>query len=116
MELELTIEPHDVLVVRLREGDEEKRVSVHPSQPGIDSLTRALDAGLATGYGECFWPAWEGGQYWWIFKGDADSMEVIAMWTRGGASLWEHVFRAAAHGTAIQHRLRHEVSRVGGSQ
>jgi len=68
MDLGLTIEPYDMLVVSLRDGTDETTVSVHPSQAGVQSLVRALDAAIADGYGECFWPGAPGGQYWWIFQ------------------------------------------------
>jgi hypothetical protein len=92
--LDLTLEPPDTLVVHLRDGAEQTTVAVRPSQAGADSLARALGDALTGGYGECFWPAPEGGQYWWIFRRDDESLETVALWTRGGASLWEHVFRA----------------------
>ncbi len=57
------------------------------------------------GYGECFWPSPTGGQYWWIFKRTDDSIETMTMWTRGGASLWEHVFRATDSVTWLRDRL-----------
>ena len=109
MDLRLAIEPHDTLVVHLREGDRSTTVSVAPAQPGVTSLVRALAAALADGYGECFWPGRPGGQYWWIFKREAETLEVIAMWTRGGASLWEHVFRATDAADHVRERLLAEV-------
>jgi hypothetical protein len=113
MDLRLTLDPHDVLVVHLSEGGLATTVSVHPSRAGAESLQRALGAALAEGYGECFWPGLSGGQYWWIFKREADSLETIAMWTRGGAALWEHVFRATDAADWVQDRLADEVRRLG---
>src|SRR5688572_11745474 len=112
MNLHFALEPHDVLVVHLREGEEETSVSVRPSKAGVTSLRRALDAAMADGYGECFWPAATGGQYWWIFKRDAERLETIAMWTRGGASLWEHVFRATDAACWVVERLDREIKRL----
>jgi len=85
---------------------------VQVSRAGAASLLRALDDGLTEGYGECFWPGSDGGQYWWIFKRDGASMEVIAMWTRGGASLWEHVFRATDAADWVEERLTSEIDRL----
>ncbi|MCC7009498.1 MAG: hypothetical protein IT184_11850 [Acidobacteria bacterium] len=113
MTLHLTIEPPDTLVVHLSEGREETTVAVFPSQAGADSLLRALDDAVRDGYGECFWPGATGGQYWWIFKRDAESLQVIAMWTRGGASAWQHVFRATDAAGWIEQRLNDEVRRLG---
>lgn len=113
MNLDFAIEPHDVLVVHLREGGQQTSVSASPSKAGADSLRRALDAAIADGYGECFWPGSTGGQYWWIFKRDADVLEVMAMWTRGGVSSWEHVFRATDSVAWIDERLTTEAARLG---
>jgi hypothetical protein len=113
MNLQLRLLPDDVLSVELREGREQATVSVHPSAPGAVSLRRALDAALAVGYGECFWPGAPGGQYWWIFKRDDETLEVVAMWTRGGASLWEHVFRATDAAIWVRDRLHGEIHRLG---
>jgi hypothetical protein len=113
MDIRLSLEPHDVLVVHLRDGADETSVSVHPAKAGAESLHRALDAAISSGYGECFWPGMPGGQYWWIFKRDAETLETIAMWTRGGASLWEHVFRATDAASWVQARLVEELDRLG---
>jgi len=102
-----------MLVVHLREGEEQTTVSVHPAGAGAQSLSRALGDALATGYGECFWPGVPGGQYWWMFKRDQETLEVITMWTRGGASLWEHVFRANDAAPWFRDRLDEELRRLG---
>jgi len=112
MELRLSVEPYDLLVVHLIEGTDDTTVSVHGARPGAQSLKRALDAAIETGYGECFWPGSPGGQYWWIFKRTAESLEVIAMWTRGGASLWEHVFRVVDSAAWVSERLTSEIDRL----
>jgi len=112
MDVRLALEAHDELIVHLRDGEQQTSVSVPRSRPGIQSLTRALDAALTDGHGECFWPCTTGGQYWWMFKRDGDSLEVIVMWTRGGASLWEHVFRATDAAEWFQSRLSEEAGRL----
>jgi hypothetical protein len=112
MDLHLMLDSHDVLEVRLTEGGQRATVSVASSRAGARSLARALDAASADGYGECFWPGSTGGQYWWIFKRDGESLEVVVMWTRGGASLWEHVFRATDATSWVRDRLGAEVERL----
>lgn len=112
LHLDLGLEPHDTLVVRLRDGAIEAAVSARPSKAAATSLSRALDDAMAHGYGECFWPAPDGGQYWWIFKRDAETMEAMAMWTRGGASLWEHVFRATDGAAWLRDQLALEILRL----
>jgi hypothetical protein len=113
MHVRLEIDTDNTLVVHLREGGEVASVAVSPPVAGLRTLRRALDAAMAHGYGECFWPARAGGQYWWIFKRDGDALETIAMWTRGGASLWEHVFRATDEASYVHDRLAREAHRVG---
>lgn len=112
MHLHLDLDPHDTLVVRLRDGAIESAVSARPSQAAATSLSRALGTAVESGYGECFWPAPEGGQYWWMFKRDGDAIEAIAMWTRGGASLWEHVFRATDGADWLRDQLSLELLRL----
>jgi hypothetical protein len=116
MDLRFAVEPHDVLVIHLRDGGHEATVSVHPSRAGAESLSRALDDAMTTGYGECFWPGLPGGQYWWIFKRDAGTLETIAMWTRGGAALWEHVFRATDAAAWVRDRMNDEMNRLAASR
>ena len=113
MTLDLELGTDDTLLVHLREGDEQTTVAVRPSTAGAASLQRALNDALAHGYGECFWPATTGGQYWWIFKRDAERLETIAMWTRGGASLWEHVFRATDAADWVRDRIQRDLGRLG---
>jgi len=112
MDVQFTLEPHDELVVRLRDGADATSVSVPQSRPGAESLMRALDAALADGHGECFWPCTTGGQYWWMFKRDDAALEVIVMWTRGGASLWEHVFRATDSVDWVRAHIVQELDRL----
>jgi hypothetical protein len=113
MHLQCSLEPGDILSVHLREGDIEAHVPVHPASAGARSLSRAVTDAIAHGYGECFWPGSPGGQYWWIFKRDDETLETIAMWTRGGASLWEHVFRATDSADHVRDCLRAEFTRLG---
>ena len=113
MDIRLALEAHDELIVHLRDGQDETSVTVPESRPGIESLMRAVNAALADGHGECFWPCTTGGQYWWMFKRDGAAIEVIVMWTRGGAALWEHVFRATDATDWVQTRLLEEAERIG---
>jgi hypothetical protein len=113
MDLRLDIEPPDTLVVHLREGAEETTIAVHPARAGARSLLAAVDTAMTAGYGECFWPGSPGGQYWWMFKREAESLEIIAMWTRGGATGWEHAFRATDEAGWLHDRLRSEIDRLG---
>jgi hypothetical protein len=113
MDLRLAIEPTDILTVFLRDGEAQATVSVHPPAAGATSLGRALQTAMGEGHGECFWPAATGGIYWWIFSRTHETLEVTALWTRGGVSIWEHVFRATDAATWVHDRLRAEIARLG---
>jgi hypothetical protein len=112
MNVHLTIEPPDTLVVHLQEGREATTVAARPVHAGVQSFRRALEDALRDGYGECFWPGVTGGQYWWMFKRVDEALEVVAMWTRGGASSWQHVFRATDAAIWIRERWESEVERL----
>jgi len=112
MDLRLAVDPPNTLVVHVREGSEQTEVAVSPARAGAESLLAAVDSAIATGYGECIWPAASGGQYWWMFKREAESLETIAMWTRGGASGWEHTFRATDAAAWFRSRLSAEIDRL----
>jgi hypothetical protein len=113
MNLRFTLELPDRLVVHLMEGTDATSVAVPQARHGVQSLVRALDAAAADGYGECFWPAVEGGHYWWMFRREAEALEVVTMWNRGGASGWEHVFRAVDAAEWFHSRVSAEAARLG---
>ena len=113
MDLRLAIEGDDLLMVSLQDGEAQAVLSVHPPAAAVTSLGRALQAALEDGYGECFWPAATGGLYWWIFTRDHETLETIALWTRGGVAIWEHVFRATDSAAWVEERLRAEIANLG---
>ena len=112
MDIRLERQGRDELIVHLKDGSVETSVSVPQARPGAASLMRALESAVASGHGECFWPCTTGGQYWWMFRREHDALEAIVMWTRGGASLWEHVFRATDQVTWVHERLSSELERL----
>lgn len=108
----LTIERPDThrLVARLREGTVETEITGwRPEQSSADLLA-ALDAAEAEGYGECFWPE-PMGQYWWMFKREDRSVEVVVLFSRSSAVGWQHVFRAADEFGYVRDMFRAEFSR-----
>src|SRR5689334_22515012 len=113
MNLEFELEPHDALTVRLRDGHDATTVSVPNARAGIDSLARTLGQAIANGYGECFWPSLDGGHYWWMLKTDQGTLEVVLMWSRGGASGWQHVFRVTDAASWVHDRVTAEAERIG---
>ena len=112
MHLSLTRDPFDTLIVCLRDGDVETTVSARPSAVALRSLARLLEDAGRDGYGECFWPGADGGQYWWIFRREGVAVEVVALWTRGGVAIWEHVFRATDAFTWVRDHLEAEMARI----
>lgn len=112
MTLRFTLEEHDTLTVLLREGDSHTTVSARPSHAAVSSLQRAVADAGRYGYGECYWPGAEGGQYWWIFKRTEAAVEVVALWTRGGVAIWEHVFRATDAFSWLEDHLHAEAARI----
>ena len=48
-----------------------------------------------------------------MFKRDGDTLQSITMWTRGGASGWEHTFRATDAAAWVRERLDEELGRLG---
>jgi hypothetical protein len=113
MNIHLVCEAPERLTVQLREGVEERTVTVAQGRVGARLLERTIDDAIAHGYGECFWPALEGGHYWWMFRLVGESLDVAVMWSRGGASGWEHVFRAVDAVSHVREQLREELDRIG---
>ena len=111
--MEVRLEPRIArpLIVHLREGEHRPRSACLVAS-GADSLQRPQRGPGPDGYGECFWPGVEGGQYWWMFRRDAETLEVAVMWSRGGASGWEHVFRATDERGLVADCLATEFARL----
>ena len=47
-----------------------------------------------------------------MFRRDAETLEVVVMWSRGGASGWEHVFRATDSAAWVCRRLATEFAKL----
>jgi hypothetical protein len=100
------------VIAYLREGDVATEVTGwNPRQSAADLLA-ALDAVASEGYGECFWPE-PTGQYWWMLRLVDQRLEVAVMWTAGGASQWQHVFRAADEVGYLRNLVHAELSQQG---
>jgi hypothetical protein len=96
------------LVARLREGDVETEVTGWQPDQAAARLIAALDAAATDGYGECFWlePT---GHYWWMFKVEDRSVEVVVLWSRSSAVGWQHVFRASDEIGYVRDMINHEL-------
>ena len=96
----------------MREGSvETEATSWQPRQSAADLLA-AIEAADANGYGECFWPE-PAGQYWWMLKREDRRLEVVVMFSAGGATGWQHVFRAADEAGYVRDLVRAELDREG---
>jgi hypothetical protein len=100
------------LIAHLREGDVATEVSGWNARQSAADLLAALEAVAAEGYGECFWPE-PTGQYWWMFRLVDRRLEVAVMWSSGGASGWQHVFRAADEFRYLRELVHAELSQQG---
>lgn len=112
MTFTFALDAHDSLRVTLRDAEVETSVAARPALAAAATLRRALEEAGDTGYGECFWPGSEGGQYWWIFKRADETVDVVALWTRGGVAIWEHVFRATDAFAWVVELFDSEVARL----
>ena len=112
--MDLSIERPDDrrLVARLREGGVEAEVTGWQPERSAEGLLAALDAAQSDGYGECFWPE-PTGQYWWMFKREDRSLEVVVLWSRSSAIGWQHVFRAGDEFDYVRDLVRAELERAG---
>lgn len=99
------------LVARLREGNVTTEVTGWRPEQAATHLMSALDAADADGYGEGFWfePT---GQYWWMFRREDRSLEVVVLWSRSSAVGWQHVFRAADEAGYVRDMVRAELTRL----
>jgi hypothetical protein len=98
------------LVAKLREGDTITDITGWRPEQAAADLLAALDAAESEGYGECFWPE-PTGQYWWILKREDRRLEVVVLYSRGGAMGWQHVFRAVDEVDYLQDLVRTELDR-----
>ena len=100
------------VIAYLREGDVSTEVTGWNPQQSAEALLTALAAVANDGYGECFWHE-PTGQYWWMFRLTDRRLEVAVMWTAGGASQWQHVFRAADEVSYLRNLVHVELARQG---
>jgi len=98
------------IVVCLREGTTETRVTGWHTDRAVRSLVAALDVVAGgDGYAECFWPE-PTGQYWWMFSREGRRLEVVVLWSRGAVTGWQHVFRAADEVDYLIERVHDEIA------
>jgi hypothetical protein len=112
MHLDLDRPDPQRLVAKLRDGLTTTEVTGWRPAKAAADLVAALVAAKEDGYGECFWPE-PTGQFWWILKREDRTLEVVILYSRGGAMGWQHVFRATDEVDYICDLVQAEVARVG---
>lgn len=60
------------------------------AEAAAHDLLAALDDVTATGYGECLWPE-VAGEYRWMLRQQGDALTVVALWSSGTGTGWQHV-------------------------
>ncbi len=68
-------------------------------------LLEAIDEVEATGYSECLWPE-ATGEYRWMFRRAGDRLTVVALWSSGTLTGWQHVLHAETDFEAFTSRIR----------
>jgi len=112
MELALRRDRHGRVVATLTDEGVETTVTAARGDVAGLALLEAIDRAAADGYGECFWQEMEG-TYWWMFRRLAMRLEIAVLWTSGGASGWQHVFRAVTHADDFSTQAAELIASVG---
>jgi len=91
MDLDLNIDDAGRFVARLTSEDTTAIVT-SSSLPAAEDLLAAVADARDTGFGECVWEE-QGGDYRWMFRISDGRLIVVALWSTGTLTGWEHVFR-----------------------
>jgi hypothetical protein len=57
------------------------------------------------GYGECVWPE-AAGEYRWMFRRAGDRLTVVALWSSGTLTGWQHVLHTETDAQSFTARVR----------
>ena len=98
-------------VARLSDQDTTAIVT-SSSLPAADELLTAVDDARDTGYGECLWEE-QGGDYRWMFRLTGERLIVVALWSTGTLTGWEHVFRGECDPAWFADRVRDALAQHG---
>ncbi len=90
MDVLIATDGDDRLVCTLRSPGGVATVTAPDPATAGEELLAALDDAREAGYGECFWPA-ATGEYRWMFRRTDDRLRVVALWSSGTLTGWEHV-------------------------
>lgn len=72
-------------------------------------LLMALDDVRDTGFGECFWPE-AGGEFRWMLRRTGQRLTVVALWSSGTLTGWQHVLRAETDVETFSAHVRQRLS------
>ena len=111
--LQLTLDIDDAgrFVMRLRQGDGSAVVTAS-NLDAADELLAAIEDARDSGLGECVWEE-QGGDYRWMLRRRQDELIVVALWSAGTLTGWEHVFRGHCGLDWLAARVREELTRHG---
>ena len=102
MDFSLTIDDAGRFVARLSDQD----------TTAIVTSSSAVDDARDTGYGECLWEE-QGGDYRWMFRLTGERLIVVALWSTGTLTGWEHVFRGECDPAWFADRVRDALAQHG---
>ena len=107
----LDIDDRGRFVVGLDQGGASAIVTAS-NLDAADDLLAAIEDARDTGLGECLWEE-QGVDYRWLFRRQADELIVVALWSAGTLTGWEHVFRGRCGLDWLKARVRDELMRHG---
>lgn len=68
-------------------------------------LLDAIAEAETSGYSECLWPE-ATGEYRWMFRRAGDRLTVVALWSSGTLTGWQHVLHTETDLQAFVDRVR----------
>lgn len=105
MDVRFDRDPSDRLVCTLDPGDCEVVVTASNASSASADLLAALEDVRQTGYGECLWRE-VAGEYRWMFRRTGERLTVVALWSSGTLTGWQHVLHADTDFEAFVTRMR----------
>jgi hypothetical protein len=99
------------LICTCQNGDETRVVTAANATVACAELLLAVDDVRDTGFGECFWPE-GGGEYRWMLRRAGDRLTVVALWSTGTLTGWEHVLRAETDFDTFDAETRERLSNM----
>jgi hypothetical protein len=111
LQLTLDIDEAGRFVARLQQGEASALVTAS-NLDAADQLLAAIEDARGSGLGECLWEE-QGGDYRWMLRRRGDELIVVALWSAGTLTGWEHVFRGRCGLDWLKARVREELMRHG---